>query len=37
MIFTETDHLLLRNVAGKDAGSRYDYRKNEICARCQRG
>lgn len=37
MIFTETDRLLLRNVAAKDADIMFDYRNNEICARYQRG
>lgn len=37
MIFTETDRLLLRNAAAKDADIMYDYRNNEICARYQRG
>lgn len=37
MIFTETDRLLLRNVAAKDVDIMYDYRNNEICARYQRG
>lgn len=37
MTFIETDRLLLRNVAAKDAGIMYDYRNNEICARYQRG
>ena len=37
MIFTETDRLLLRNVAAKDADIIYDYRNNELCARYQRG
>ena len=37
MILVETAHLLLRNVAAKDAEIMYDYRNNEICARYQRG
>ena len=37
MRFLETDRLLLRNVAAKDADIMYDYRNNEICARYQRG
>ena len=37
MILLETDRLLLRNVAAKDADIMYDYRNNEICARYQRG
>lgn len=37
MTFIETDRLLLRNVAAKDADIMYDYRNNEICARYQRG
>ena len=36
MIFLETDRLVLRNVAAKDADVMYDYRNNEICARYQR-
>lgn len=37
MIFMETDRLILRNVAAKDADIMYDYRNNEICARYQHG
>lgn len=37
MTFIETERLLLRNVAAKDADIMYDYRNNEICARYQRG
>lgn len=37
MTFIETDRLILRNVAAKDAETMYDYRNNEICARYQRG
>ena len=37
MTFTETDRLILRNVAAKDVEIIYDYRNNEICARYQRG
>ena len=37
MIFIETDRLILRNIAAKDADIMYDYRNNEICARYQRG
>ena len=37
MTFMETDRLILRNVAAKDADIMYDYRNNEICARYQRG
>ena len=37
MIFMETNRLILRNVAAKDADIMYDYRNNEICARYQRG
>ena len=37
MTFFETDRLLLRNVAVRDAEIMYDYRNNEICARYQRG
>ena len=37
MTFIETNRLILRNVAAKDAEIIYDYRNNEICARYQRG
>lgn len=37
MTFIETNRLILRNVAAKDADIMYDYRNNEICARYQRG
>lgn len=37
MTFIETDRLVLRNVAAKDADIMYDYRNNELCARYQRG
>ena len=37
MTFIETNRLLLRNVASKDADIIYDYRNNPICARYQRG
>lgn len=37
MTFMETDRLILRNVAAKDADIMYDYRNNEICARYQHG
>ena len=37
MTFLETDRLVLRNVAAKDAEIMHDYRNNEICARYQRG
>lgn len=37
MRFLETDRLILRNVAAKDADIMYDYRNNESCARYQRG
>ena len=37
MIFLETNRLILRNVAAKDADIIFDYRNNEICARYQRG
>lgn len=37
MIFIETERLVLRNVATKDADIIYDYRNSEICARYQRG
>ena len=36
MPFIETNRLILRNVAAKDADIMYDYRNNEICARYQR-
>lgn len=37
MTILETDRLILRNVAAKDADIMYDYRNNAICARYQRG
>ena len=37
MIFLETQRLVLRNVAAKDAPIMFDYRNNEICAKYQRG
>ena len=37
MTFIETNRLILRNFAAKDAEIIYDYRNNEICARYQRG
>lgn len=37
MIFLETERLILRNVAAKDADIMFDYRNNEICAKYQRG
>lgn len=37
MTFIETQRLLLRSVASKDADIIYDYRNNETCARYQRG
>ena len=37
MTFIETNRLILRNVAAKDADNMYDYRNNDICARYQRG
>ena len=37
MTFIETNRLILRNVAAKDAEIIYDYRNNETCARYQRG
>lgn len=37
MICIETERLLLRNVAEKDAEIMFDYRSNEICAKYQRG
>ena len=36
MIFLETNRLVLRNVAAKDADIIFDYRNNEVCARYQR-
>ena len=36
MIFLETNRLILRNVAPKDAETIFDYRNNETCARYQR-
>ncbi len=33
----ETERLILRNVAARDADSMFDYRNNEICAKYQRG
>ena len=36
MIFLETNRLILRNVAPKDAAIIFDYRNNETCARYQR-
>ena len=37
MVFLETNRLILRNVAQKDAGIIYDYRNHHLCARYQRG
>ena len=37
MIYMETNRLILRNVAAKDADIMHDYRNNEICAQYQRG
>ena len=37
MIHIETERLVLRNVAAKDAEVMFDYRNNEICAKYQRG
>ena len=37
MTFIETNRLILRSIAAKDADIMYDYRNNEICARYQRG
>lgn len=37
MVVIETERLILRNVAARDADSMFDYRSNEICARYQRG
>lgn len=37
MITIETERLILRNVAAKDADIMFDYRNNEICAQYQRG
>ena len=36
MIWIETERLVLRNVAAKDADTMYDYRNYEICAKYQR-
>ena len=33
----ETERLVLRNVAAKDADAMFDYRNNEVCAKYQRG
>ena len=33
----ETERLIIRNVAAKDADIMFDYRNNEICAKYQRG
>ena len=37
MVFIETERLVLRNTAAKDADSMFDYRSSEICAKYQRG
>lgn len=37
MIYIETERLILRNAAAKDAAVMFDYRNNEICAKYQRG
>lgn len=37
MQFIETERLVLRNVDAGDAGTMFDYRNNELCARFQRG
>lgn len=37
MSIIETERLILRNVAAKDADIMFDYRNNEICAKYQRG
>jgi len=37
MTLIETNRLILRDVAAKDADIMYDYRNKEICARYQRG
>lgn len=37
MIFMETERLILRNVARKDADVMFDYRNHERCAKFQRG
>jgi len=37
MFMIETQRLILRNVAPRDAATMHDYRNNEICARYQRG
>ena len=37
MVMIETERLILRNVAEKDAEMMFDYRNNELCAKYQRG
>lgn len=37
MVFIETERLILRNTAAKDAARMFDYRNSEVCARYQRG
>lgn len=37
MVVMETERLILRNVAEKDADMMFDYRNQEICAKYQRG
>lgn len=37
MNIIQTERLILRNVAAKDADTIFDYRNNEICAKYQRG
>lgn len=37
MVLIETERLVLRNTAAKDADSMFDYRSSEICAKYQRG
>ena len=37
MIFTETDRLILRSVAAKDAEIMYDYRNNPVSAGSDKG
>lgn len=37
MIHMQSERLLLRNLAARDAETMFDYRNNELCARYQRG
>lgn len=37
MIHMQSERLLLRNLAARDAEGMFDYRNNELCARYQRG